>query len=335
MDQQDLLAPCTAGAGDGFCTPDVFIETGGNFLLEACESAGGAEGRCLSACLPDVAEQAALLPQSTCLDGDLCVPCYDPFTQEETGVCSFTCDPGPTEPPLVLECPHVGPPLVDPATLPECEPACGGAHCMDGTLVPMDLQDDLDMCPGGFCVPDPLIETGGNYIPTTCLAFPGTTAEGRCLSDCLPQVQDQIDQLQQDICTDSERCVPCNDPFDGTLTGACATSSCDMPVDPPYVFPTCCANAAGVDEGTCVSEAILGADAADLSQLTCPTDLLCVPNEYLPDSPVPIQLCNSGLGAGACVSDCVDLGIGGIFGQADCTDNHTCVPCWAGAPGCP
>jgi hypothetical protein len=469
-DTQDQLAPCTTNGGDGFCTPDKFIETGGNIIPDTCVSVGGAEGRCLSECLPDIAAQAVLLPQSTCDDGERCAPCFDPFTEEDTGACGLSCDPGPTEPPLTIECPYegeplidpavlpecdpacggahclpadfvspaeqallapcpggfcapdtliesggqgipptctsvagaegrclstcipdiaaqaqflpqdtcaagevcapcydptaddptlptgacelacdaavdppvtltcpwTGPPVLDPATLPDCSPTCGGAHCLDASLVPMSLQSQLDTCSGGFCVPDPLIETGGNYAPPTCTAFPSTSAEGRCLSECLPDIQAQLADLQQDICPSGERCAPCTDPFDGTDTGACSISSCDAPVDPPYTFPTCCPNSNGVDEAVCVPSAMIPPDdAADLLQQTCPTDLLCVPNEYLPTPTAPIDLCNSSLGQGACVSNCVDLGLGGIFGQADCTDNHTCVPCLFGPPGCP
>jgi hypothetical protein len=77
------------------------------------------------------------------------------------------------------------------------------------------------------------------------------------------------------------------------------------------------------------------ADAADLLQQSCPANLLCVPNEYLPTPLAPINSCSSAFGQGACVSNCVDLGLGGIFGQSNCTDNHTCVPCLFGPPGCP
>jgi hypothetical protein len=469
VDQQALLAPCTSGGNAGFCAPDVLIETGGNFIPPTCESVGGAEGRCISACLPDVAAQAAFLPQSTCDASERCVPCYDPFTQLSTGVCNLSCDPGPVEPPLELTCPWEGPPLIDPSTLPECDPACGGAHCLPealvgpaeqallapcpggfcapdllietagqtpppscvsvagaegrclstclpdiaaqaaflpqsscaaeercvpcydptaadptlptgacslacdapvdpptiitcpwngpplldpatfpecdpvcggahcvpDTLVPPDQQALLAACPGGFCLPDPLISTAGNYLPQSCTAFPGTTSEGRCLSDCLPVVAAQIDNLSQDVCPSGEHCVPCYDPFTGLETGACSSTSCDAPVDPPYTFPTCCPFE-GTDQGTCLPSALIPPDdQANLLQHSCPTDMLCIPNEYLPDPPIPIQTCTGGWGTGACVSQCVD-GVPTFFGQGDCPGNHICVPCWIAptTPGC-
>ena len=468
-DQQSQLAPCQTGGGDGFCTPDKFIETAGLFIAETCTSVGGAEGRCLSDCLVAVASQAALLPVDICDPGERCAPCFDPFTQEDTGACTLSCDPGPTEPPLMIDCPYNGPPLIDPnvlddcspacngahclptafvptdlqalltpcaggfcapdtliesggqgipvsctsaagaegrclstclpdiaaqanllpvdvcnpdercapcfnpiatdpnlptgaceiacdtavdppviitcpwngpavldpSVLPDCSPACGGAHCLEASLVPPSLQSQVAPCPGGFCVPDPMIAAAGNYLPPTCNAFSGTSAEGRCLSECLPAVISQIDQLQQDTCAAGERCAPCTDPFTGVPTGACTTVSCDMPANPPYTFPTCCPNSSNVDEATCLPTALVPAgQAGQLLQQACPSGLLCVPNEYLPGSP-GIPLCNSALGQGACVSDCVDLGLGGIFGQSNCTDNHTCVPCLFGPPGCP
>ena len=38
----------------------------------------GAEGRCLSTCLPAIASEAELLPQSVCPTGTRCAPCYNP-----------------------------------------------------------------------------------------------------------------------------------------------------------------------------------------------------------------------------------------------------------------
>lgn len=335
-EQQALLATCPGG----FCTPDAFIESGGETVPESCVSVAGAEGRCLSTCLQAVQDEP-LLPQSTCADDERCAPCYNPTADdpnESTGACELACD-APVDPPVVLTCPWNGPPVLDPASLPECSPACGGAHCLDASQVPASQQALLATCPGGFCVPDPLIETGGNFVPQTCTAFPSTTVEGRCQSDCLPDVQAQIDSLQVDICAAGEHCVPCYDPFDGTATGACSASECDAPVDPPYTFPTCCPDSNGVDGATCVPSSLVPPDdAASLQQITCPTDFLCVPNEYLPDPPVSIDTCTTALGgAGACVSECVDIPFAFLFTQRDCPDNKLCVSCFLApdTPGCP
>jgi hypothetical protein len=48
---QSLLASCT----DGLCAPDPIIAAAGQFVPNTCTSIAGAEGRCLSTCLPAVA----------------------------------------------------------------------------------------------------------------------------------------------------------------------------------------------------------------------------------------------------------------------------------------
>jgi len=328
---QSQLAPCTGG----FCTPDSFIAGGGQSLPATCTSVAGAEGRCLSTCLPDIAAQAPFLPQSTCGTDERCAPCFDPTATDPTlptGACALACDMA-VDPPVVLTCPWTGPPVLDASTLPACSPACGGAHCLPAALVPPSQQSQLATCPGGYCVPDPIIETAGNNLPTTCTAFPNTNAEGRCLSDCLPQVAAQLSSLQQDICASGEHCVPCYDPFTGMPTGACSSSPCDAPANAPYTFPTCCPFN-NMDQGTCVPTAMVPqAQQGDLLQLTCPSNLLCVPNEYLPNSTIPIPSCSSFLGTGACVSECTNLPLS--FPQGSCPGNHVCVPCLFGPPGCP
>jgi hypothetical protein len=44
-DQQAQLTPCMTSIGDAFCTPYVFIGTGGSFIPPTCDSVGGAEGQ--------------------------------------------------------------------------------------------------------------------------------------------------------------------------------------------------------------------------------------------------------------------------------------------------
>ena len=143
----DFVSQLDACDADSLCVPDYFIETTGLFIPPTCESVGGTEGRCLNRCIPEVAEQADLLPTDICADHEVCVPCYDPLTAEPTGSCELSCDPGPVEP---------------PGTLPKC---CGG----NGTCVPPSAAgaqaDKLgeDECPqdGGqlLCAPDVLLDT--------------------------------------------------------------------------------------------------------------------------------------------------------------------------------
>ncbi len=323
--EQALLQACSGG----FCVPDPLIATAGNFVPKSCTSIAGAEGRCLSTCLPPVAADAAVLPKDVCADGEKCAPCYNPTAQDPTaatGACSLGCDK-PAKPPVVLMCPWNGPPVVDPATFPDCAPACGGAHCVPAAMVPPAEQAQLAACPGGFCAPDPLIATAGNYVAPSCNAFAGTPAEGRCTSVCIPSVANKAGELHQHTCADGTLCAPCYDPFSGADTGACRVG-CDRPADGPYTFPLCCGN-----QGTCVpTENIPSSQLPNLNQDVCPSSQLrCVPDEMLPGGPGP-RVCYGLLGAeGRCYSSCLNLGLGQVFPQRDCPDNHTCVPCWAKA----
>jgi hypothetical protein len=326
--QQGLLDKCPAkGGAPGLCAPDKLIETGGNFVPKTCASVAGAEGRCLSTCIPQVAAQAAQLPQDVCPGGTKCAPCFNPTAADPTaptGACGLGCDK-PTKPPVVLMCPWTGPPVVDPASFPGCAPACGGAHCVPAADVPAAEQKLLATCPGGFCAPDPIIATAGNYVPPTCSAFNGTPAEGRCTSVCIPSVAQQANQLHQHTCAGGELCAPCYDPFSGDDTGACRTG-CDQPAQPKYTFPSCCST-----QGTCVpTENIPSDQLGNLEQDVCPsTALRCVPDEMLPGGPGP-RACTGLLGGeGRCYADCLNLGLGQVFPQRDCPNNHTCVPCWA------
>ncbi len=114
-----------------------------------------------------------------------------------------------------------------------------------------------------------------------------------------------------------------------------------MPHKPPFTFPLCC-DYQGQTQGTCVPKSLVpSSEQSELEQDVCPTnaaDYLCVPDEYLPDSTTPVATCTAGLlGAGACVSKCVDISLGIVLSQGTCPSNHDCVPCSlapAGTPGC-
>ena len=106
------------------------------------------------------------------------------------------------------------------------------------SLVPEDLRDQLATCTGGFCTPDKFIESAGQGLPESCRSIAGV--EGRCLSQCLPEVAGQP-LLPRGGCDADERCVPCYDPTSGSptmATGACGIASCDMPAEDPVVL-TC------------------------------------------------------------------------------------------------
>jgi hypothetical protein len=205
------LADCPAPNTGSKCVPDPFIRAGGNYVPPTCDSVAGAEGRCLSTALPEVAEQAELLPQSTCEANHLCVPCFSPLDSTETGACRLSCDPGPSE---------------GPTQLPAC---CDGR----GTCVPASAAgenaDQLgeDECPedeGLLCAPNVFLEEGG-FTPPSCetgliqVIFGEEFAEGACLPECLPAVDNFL--IGQDGCDEGFKCAPCLNPLTGEPSGAC------------------------------------------------------------------------------------------------------------------
>lgn len=86
-----LLAQCPDGS---FCTPDDYIATSGQFLPKTCKSLLGAEGRCISKCVPQVNTQLATLPPDTCAPSELCAPCFNPLDSTDTHACDQGCDKG-------------------------------------------------------------------------------------------------------------------------------------------------------------------------------------------------------------------------------------------------
>src|SRR5579859_6734603 len=220
------LAQCTGG----YCVPDPFI-TNPDYIPLSCTAFNGTPGACLSLCVPQVSQYKSILTQATCAATELCAPCTNPLTQKPSGACAFapptTCADGGAGSGgssgassggassggggddgggAAAACPHTGPPVLDPSTLPACGTA-GGAHCLQSALVPPNLASQLAACTGGYCVPDTFIEAGGNFIPPTCTSLDG--AEGRCLNEVIPQVAAQASQLPQSTCAVFEKCVPC------------------------------------------------------------------------------------------------------------------------------
>jgi|GEM_PF-710542 len=343
---QSQLATCPGG----YCAPDTLIQSAGEGLPKTCTSVAGAEGRCLSTCLPAIASEAAVLPQDVCAADERCAPCYDPLAADPTkptGACSLACDK-PAKPPTVLTCPYTGAPIIDPSVFPACSPACGGAHCVPSSLVPAADQSQLATCPGGFCAPDSITQTGGLGVPPTCTSIAG--AEGRCLSTCLPEVSSQASLLPQSTCASDERCVPCYNPVasDPTApTGACSLG-CDKPTKPPVVL-TCPWNGPPVidpstlpacDNGGCAGSHCL--PAAEVppsvqSQLApCQNGAgFCTPDPIIQsaDHWVP-STCDPFPGSGApgrCLSSCLPAVAkevaSGTLVQSSCASGQYCVPC--------
>ena len=207
-DKIDLFASC-----DDYqkCVPDAFIETAGLYVPPSCQSLGGAEGRCLSTCLPSVAEKIDSLPQDSCMAEHRCVPCFDPVDGTETGACGLSCDPGPQEP---------------ATTFAAC---CSGiGSCFPQEAVP---SEQLDLLPSegecessaDVCVPHAFLESPLNLqaCETQLLGnlFGDEYKPGVCLPGCMPAVDSAF--LNQDGCPADFICAPCLMPPYQENTGAC------------------------------------------------------------------------------------------------------------------
>ena len=231
------------------------------------------------------------------------------------------------------ECPHTGDDVLDPTTLPVCpvELCGGGARCLPTSLIPPDFLDQLADCdPDHKCVPDEFIKTGGDFIPTTCTSIAG--GEGRCLSECLPELQAQVDSLPPDICPEFQRCAPCFDPVTAEETGACSLSCDPGPTTRPVLLPDCCN---GI--GTCVPKASIPPEQAEqLPPDSCPmdaNDYVCAPDVFVSDpnympEPCETEIIIGGGEPGVCLPACLITGFqGSLLGQSTCDDDWKCAPC--------
>jgi hypothetical protein len=305
-DQIAMLAPCSDSST---CVPELFIETNGQFLLTRCTSLNGAEGRCLSPCIPAVSSQADLLPADVCTDGWLCAPCYDPLTGEDTGACRQSCDPGPTEEPVVFT---------------EC---CGGlGSCVPESLVSEEqaAQLGVDTCTGDgvLCAPKDLADP--TYTPPRCDSVGGV--EGRCLPECLPDIQAQASLLPQSTCDAGHLCAPCYDPTTGEDTGACRLNG-DEPEDEPVTFAPCCS-----DRGVCVPEDAVPEEQQDqLGPDTCVDEgYLCAPTVLTSSTYIPPSCRSVADVEGRCLPDCLpDVAAqADLLPQSTCDEGDLCVPCY-------
>ena len=357
------LDTCTDGGG-GVCVPDPLVKSGGA-APPTCKSPFG-EGRCMSVCVPQVAQNADLLNRGegdTCAEDERCAPCLNPLKNNEptsvcdigkaapaqckdTGTAADSKPAGSAAP--TLSCPYTGPPVVDVTTFPADD--CGaGMRCVPVTLVPAASAAMLKTCATGLCAPEKSIAAGGQYLPATCKALAG--AEGRCLDTNIPQVDAQKAQLSRDTCDANELCTPCFNPIDGKPTGACSTVSCDAPKQPAKTFTACC-NSQGSSRAKCVPTSIVpSAEQGNLDDDdgTCQKGAeLCVPNEMLqPNFKGPActgSTLLTGNYEGVCLSDCLSFSFIQSLGisRGSCTKGFKCAPCTnpitgkaTGAPGCP
>lgn len=301
-----LLADCN----DQYkCVPEALANTGGRVLLTTCKSINGAEGRCLSSCVPSVAVQATLLPKDVCQGTDLCAPCFDPRTGEDTGACEQGCDTGPKEPPKpFIKCCSDRGLCVPPALAGDQAKNLNKEACAEDTL----------------CAPKELADP--TFKAKTCDSLDG--AEGRCISTCVGgAVAKQKDRLPTTGCGTEEVCAPCYDPVTGEDTGACTVNG-DKPTKPKQVFPNCCGMSGTQPVGVCVSPDLAGEQASILRQETCAMGKLCAPVKKAQDPTFKFKTCSSLLGAGACVNSCiVDPSQAAILTRSGCEADELCAPC--------
>jgi hypothetical protein len=209
-----LLGTCAGG----FCTPDDYIATYGQFKTQVCQSVDGAEGRCISTCIPQVEERLTQLPQRDCKPSERCAPCYDPIDGRDTRACRQGCDTGPTQPAYTFT-------------------SCGSGRglCVPKELVPTELQAavPVDTCTqtDHVCAPTEKVkDINYNFpectptSPAAAIALPGPNGQkGGCVPTYLvPEAQRSL--LLQDTCQAGELCAPCTNPLStppNAPTGAC------------------------------------------------------------------------------------------------------------------
>ena len=212
-----LLPKCP---DQSFCTPDDFIATDGKFLAKKCVSLEGAEGRCLSTCIPAVSSQLSTLPKDTCAETERCAPCWNPIDGADTKACSQGCDTGP------------------PATKVTFTP-CGANRgiCVPKSIVPAEFATSVPVadCTKTDYVCAPIEKAKDfNYnfpacTPTSLGGLLGQPAPNGQKGGCVPAYIVPTDQqalLLVDGCGTGEFCAPCTNPLSmpaNQPTGACPT----------------------------------------------------------------------------------------------------------------
>ena len=344
-----LFATCGDG---GLCVPSDVFSGEYEWTASKCTSLGGVEGACVSRCSPKAQGLLEFLPQDVCDEATVCVPCVDPDDGSDTGVCqTFDCFGEPQEEPPApadydipdpFSCDNMPTePVVD---MNQFEPCCEGAHCVPKTAIPPELVEELNPCadPSMVCVPDEFVETVGFFVPPTC-ALPGDL-EGRCLSKCLPVVQDSIGLLPQSTCNDNQRCVPCCDPFTAEHTGACDIG-CDAGVEDGFCdfgYDQCCDGS-----GHCLPSELIPPDMlGNLGRGGCSEGTVCTP-DVLQDPAYQAPACTGQIlftvdYTGVCLSKCLKIPLDFLIWSGSCPSKYDCVPCVdpltgesTGAPGCP
>ncbi|HKU37093.1 MAG TPA: hypothetical protein VJR89_03070 [Polyangiales bacterium] len=308
------LGPDTC-AGAELCVAPEAALADDNYRPATCkDDVLGVEGRCLPDCMPAVKARAAQLRRALCEKGELCVPCFDPVSGEQTGACNTGRDE----------------PREDPRKLATC---CNGAgRCAPAELVPEAYASSFgpDTCSTSreLCVAPQAALSDAAYKPATCRDELLNT-EGRCLPTCLPTVAARSRQLRRAQCASGELCVPCFDPISGEATGACTGPNDTGPSSTPATFEPCCSSG-GRAAGLCVPSALLPEGAPALPRDTCTkADRVCAPRILLGSDERPASCATLLSGPGVCLDACFLGSQSALLTVSTCEAQERCVPCSA------
>lgn len=179
------------------CAPTAYVDDPAH-LAPACTALATREGRCLPACVVSAAAGVGRLEQATCQWGELCVPCFNPITGENTGACSVAPDT-PHQPAQPFErCCGAG--------------ADAAGVCIPDVLLSVEQRGALlpDTCsdPTARCVPLQLLAAAG--VLTSCTTGAPSVSPRVCARVCFIGARLST-LLPQGSCGDAERCVPCTD----------------------------------------------------------------------------------------------------------------------------
>ena len=205
------LAKSLKTCGQGVCAPEKQIAFAGNYVPKTCASVAGAEGRCTNENVPAVAAQKSMLPKDVCDAGELCAPCYSPIDGAPTGACATAKCDAPKQP---------------AKTFGGCCGSPARGKCIPKSMVPSNMSSNLGNDNGTctnqtVCVPSEFVTTPG-YKGTACTGstFLFGGYNGVCLSNCLEFDFFQSLGISKGSCSSSQKCVPCQNPLDGSSTGA-------------------------------------------------------------------------------------------------------------------
>lgn len=202
--QRSRLDSCATG----LCAPEKMVANAGQYLPPTCVSIAGAEGRCLSTIIKDIAAKKGQIPQSTCAADELCAPCFNPADGKETGACSTVSCDKPKEPAKKFTtC---------------CE---GKGSCVPTASVSAQQKEQLSAegCQQGaeLCAPtEDITRTTKRPSCTGKLRLLGSEYVGACVSRCTDLGLKGM-FLDQATCDGDHVCAPCTDPTSGEPTGAC------------------------------------------------------------------------------------------------------------------